>query len=75
MITIDDCIKAFKADNPNINVVSCKDYGKYYLFTAYEHDTDVDPFYLVNKEFGDVSPYTIAADPNRYYAAKELLAR
>lgn len=75
MITIEDCIKAFKSDNSKIKVVSCKDYDEFYLFTAYVNDDDVDPFYLVHKETGAVSPYTIAADPNRYYSARELLER
>ena len=73
MITIEQCVKAFKADNPKINVVSCKDYGDFFLFTAYVNSTDVDPFYLVHKDTGLVEPYTIAMDPGRYYRAKELL--
>ena len=73
MITIEECIAAFKKDNPLINVVSCKDYGEYYLFTALVNPTDVDPFYLVHKRTGMVSPYTIAMDSGKYYKAKELL--
>ena len=73
MITIDDCIKSIKENNPALNVVSCKDYGDFYLFTAYVDPTDIDPFYLIHKKSGAVSPYTIAMDPDRYYRAKELL--
>ena len=73
MVTIEECMTTFKKDNPLINVVSCKDYGDFYLFTAFVHDTDVDPFYLVHKDTGAVEPYTIAMDPGRYYKAKELL--
>lgn len=75
MITIQECIDAFKKDNPDIKVVSCKDYDEFYLFTAYVYSTDVDPFYLVHKRTGDVLPYTIAMDTKRYYSAKELLER
>ena len=73
MVTIDECIKAFKEDTPNIKVVSCKDYGEYYLFTAFIDNVDPDPFYLVDKKTGMVSSYSIAMDPGRYYSAKELL--
>ena len=75
MVTIEQCIDAFKENNSKIKVVSCKDYGDFYLFTAYVTDNDVDPFYLVHKETGSVEPYTIAMDPNKYYTAKELLER
>lgn len=73
MITIEDCIQTFKKDNPKIKVVSCKDYGEFYLFTAFENETDLDPFYLVHKQSGFVEPYTIAMDPDKYYSAVELL--
>lgn len=73
MITIDECVAAFKKHNPKAKIVSCKDYGDHYLFTIYESPDDIDPFYLVNKNTGVVENYTIATNPDRYYRAKELL--
>lgn len=62
-----------KKKYPNLKVVSCKDYGDDYLVTAYKTEEDLDPFYLINKSTGEIEPYTIAEDPNRYYSAEELL--
>ncbi len=75
MITIDECIAAFKQNNAKAKIVSCKDWGDHYLFTIYESPEDIDPFYLVNKETGSVEHYTIAEDPSKYYSTKELLER
>lgn len=66
-------VNIIKKKYPNLKVVSCKDYDGDYLVTAYETEEDLDPFYLVNKSTGEIEPYTIAEDPNRYYSAKELL--
>lgn len=73
MITVEQCVESFKKSSPKIKIVSCKDYEDYYLFTAYVNDDELDPFYLVDKESGDIYPYTISEDPSKYYNAKELL--
>lgn len=72
-MTYQEAINLLKNYNHNLKVESCKDYDEYYLITAYETEEDFDPFYLVNKSTGEIEPYTIAEDPNRYYSAKELL--
>lgn len=72
-MTSTEAINVIKENYPKLKVVSCKDYGNEYLVTAYKSEDDLDPFYLVNKSTGEIEPYTIAEDPNRYYSAKELL--
>ena len=61
-----------KVYGPNLEISSCKDYDDSWLFTAFKTKTDLDPFYLVNKTTGEVSPYTIASDARRYYSTPDV---
>lgn len=60
-------------------IKECKDYGTDYLFVAFKTDNfikqsrEIDPFYLVNKNTGEVRPYTIANDVNRFYSSKKII--
>ena len=56
-------------------IKECRDYGKDFLFVAFETNTpdiELDPFYLVNKNTGDIRRYTIAENPGRFYSAQKI---
>lgn len=56
-------------------IKECRDYGKDFIFVAFETDTpdvELDPFYLVNKNTGDIRRYTIAENPSKFYSAPKL---
>lgn len=53
----------------------CKDYGKDFLFVAFQTDTpdkELDPFYLVGKTDGKVRKYNIAEDTNKFYSSPSV---
>lgn len=76
MVTVKDCVEQIEAANPEIKIVSVKDYGSDYLLTyrSTKGENAIDPFIKVNKSTGKTQEYTIAEDPSRYYSAKELLS-
>ena len=56
-------------------IKECRDYGKDYLFVAFVTNTpdrEIDPFYLVGKNGGDVRQYNIVEDTNKFYNAPIL---
>jgi len=59
---------------PDVNIINCCDYGKEFLFTAPKNGSknDIDPFYLIDKNTGAITGYTIAEDPDKYYSAKDV---
>ena len=51
-------------------IKECRDYGKDYLFVAFETNTpndELDPFYLVDKNTGNIRKYNIAEDTNKFF--------
>lgn len=72
MLTAKDALAKLKAENTKIRIESCKDYGSDWLFTAFVHEDDMDPFYLINKTTGEVTNYTIAENPRRYYSTPDV---
>ncbi len=71
-LTPQDAVNLIRAKNPDLQVVSCKDYKTDYLVTAYKTPDDMDPFFLVDKRTGFIRGYTIAMDPSRYYDTDDL---
>lgn len=55
-----------------LKIVSCKDYGNHYLFTAFKDEREADPFYLVDKDFGIVRPFSIAGNAEMFYSMPEI---
>ncbi len=76
MVDIKEATTALKNRVKTIKTVKeCRDYGDSYLFVAFETNTpesEIDPFYLVNKNTAMVKKYNIAEDTNRFYNAKIL---
>jgi len=75
-MTKEEALNKLKKELPTIKTVKeCRDYGKDYLFVAFETDTpnkEIDPFYLVGKNNGQVRKYNIAEDTNRFFNAPIL---
>ena len=74
MITPQDCVNQIEGKNPNIKIVSVKDYGPEYLLTyeATDGKNAADPFLLISKKTGMIQQYTIAEDPSRYYSTPDI---
>lgn len=77
IITAKLCKERLEKFDPNLSVTSVKDYGTDFLVTyLYEGSDRVpDPFLLVNKKNGNISSYTIAEDPARYYSTPDVEIR
>ena len=71
-MTPTDAINTFKKSNPDVNIVSCKDYGTDFLITAYKTKDEMDPFYLINKNNGSIRNYTIAENLTKYYDTPDI---
>lgn len=72
MLNVVDAAKKLIEMDSGLTITQCRDYDSDYLFTAFRNEKDLDPFYLVNKETGKISSYTIAKDPKRYYSSKTI---
>lgn len=76
MISVQEASNILKKELPTIKVIKeCKDYGKDYLFVAFETNTpdkEIDPFYLISKNGGPVRKYNIAENVGKFYSAKTL---
>lgn len=61
---------------PTLDIRLAKDYGDSYMFLAFDKTVgdsrEIDPFYLVNKTTGAITPTTIATNPEKFYTSKEL---
>ena len=73
MVDIKEAMTALKNRVKTIKVIKeCRDYGSDYLFVAFETNTpesEIDPFYLVNKNTAVVKKYNIAEDTNKFFNA------
>lgn len=75
-MTPSEAAKILKNKIKEIKMIKiCKDYGKDFLFVAFQTDTpdkELDPFYLVGKIDGKVRKYNIAEDANKFYSAPSV---
>lgn len=73
MVDIKEATTALKNRIKTIKTIKeCRDYGDSYLFVAFETNTpesEIDPFYLVNKNTATVKKYNIAEDTNKFFNA------
>lgn len=77
MITARICKEQLEKSDPNLSVISVKDYGSDFLITYLYKNSDEapDPFLLIDKKSGKVRSYTIAEDPGKYYSTPDLALR
>ena len=75
MLTAQELKKKIEANQPEVVVVSVKDYGNDLLATYAARDNSrlADPFILADKQTGKMQYYSIAEDPDRYYSTPNLL--
>lgn len=76
-VTPNFCKEKLEKFDPNLSVTSIKDYGTDYLVTyLYKGKDDIpDPFFLIDKENGNISSYTIAEDPAKYYSTSDIIVK
>lgn len=74
MVTAKLCKEQLEKSDPNLSVISIKDYGTDFLITYLYKNSDEapDPFLLVNKKDGTVKSYTIAENPAKYYSTPDI---
>lgn len=71
-MTAKKAAELLKKYNPKLDIQECRDYGSDFIFVAPAKDdeSNIDPFYLVNKVTGRVHPYTVAENPSKFYASR-----